>query len=218
MPLYQKKPVIIFSILILIVAALSIAIWKQSENTNSSGLSPSMSKPATSTSSTNAATIVAPYNELLETTENKTIRNTLCHFTFKIPKDWLVRSILGESKILSPEDESTNEKWLIENQEQNQTSDSGGPIGPDSRTLYISCQYNLEKEDLKSTILKTIQIDGYDAYEISSTDEFPDGTSITNYQIIVGGGKAMDIFLGKTEYDNLSDEVKQIIQSITFEE
>lgn len=177
-----------------------------------------MSELATSTSSTNAPTIIAPYNELIETTENKTIRNTLCHFTFKIPKDWLVHGILGESKILSPEDESTNEKWLIENQEQIQTSDSGGLIGPDSRTLFISCQYNLEKEDLKSTILKTIQIDGYDAYEVSSTDKLPDGTSMTNYQIIVGGGKAMDIFLGQIEYDNLSNEVKQIIQSITFEE
>ncbi len=129
-----------------------------------------------------------------------------------------MHSILGESKILSPEDESTNEEWLIENHDQIQISESGDPIGPDSRTLYISCQYNLEKEDLESTILKTIQIDGYDAYEISSTDELPDGTSITNYQIIVGGGKAMDIFLGQTEYDNLSDDVKQIIHSIEFEE
>lgn len=218
MTLYQKKPVIIFSILILIVATLSIAIWKQSETPKSNTSSPSISEPATSTSSTNVATIIAPYNELLETTENKTIRNTLCHFTFKIPKDWLVHGTLGESKILSPEDESTNEKWLIENQDQIQTSDSGGLIGPDSRTLYISCQYNLEKEDIKSPILKTIQIDGYDAYEISVTDKLPDETSITNYQIIVGGGRAMDIFLGQIEYDNLSDEVKQIIQSITFEE
>lgn len=217
MTLSQKRPVIILSILILIMAVLSIVIWKQLEGANSNALSPSITEPPASASATNTPIIVAPYNELIEADENKTIRNTLCHFTFKIPKDWLVRSILGESKILSPEDESTNNKWLIENQDQIQTSDSGDPIGPDSRTLYISCQYNLEKEDIKSTILETIQIDGYDAYEISSTDELPDGTSITSYQIIVGGGKAMDIFLGQTEYDNLSDEVRQIIQSIKFE-
>lgn len=215
MTLYQKRLVVILSILILIAATLSIIMWKKSDNPSSN---PPIHEPPTATSSTITPTIVAPNNELLEINDKKLIKNTLCHFTFKIPKDWLVHGILGESKILSPEDEITNEEWLAENQKQNPTSDSGGPIGPDSRTLYISCQYNLEKEDIKSTILKTIQIDGYDAYEISSTDKLPDGTSITSYQIIVGGGKVMDIHLGQTEYDNLSDETKQIIQSIKFEE
>ncbi|GEM_PF-1599400 len=215
MTLFQKRLVVILSILILIATTLSIIMWKQLKNTNSN---PSVYEPPASITSTNSSIIVAPYNELLETNNKKMIKNSFCHFTFEIPKDWLVHGILGESKILSPEDESTNEKWLTENQDQNQTSDSGSPIGPDSRTLYISCQYNLEKEDIKSTILKTIEIDGYEAYEISGTDELPDGTSITSHQIIVGGGKVMDIHLGQTEYDNLPDEAKQIIQSIRFEE
>jgi hypothetical protein len=147
----------------------------------------------------------------------RTIQNWECGATIHIPPDWSDHGLLGGSKILSPEDERINEEWANANQELFQNAEGDGPIGPDARSLYISCQYNVVREDLKSTSLKTIKINGRNAFEVADTGKMPDGTSVTNYKIILEGPKVMEIYLGQTEYDNLSETVKQIIQSISFE-
>lgn len=72
--------------------------------------------------------------------------------------------------------------------------------------------------DSNLALLKTLKIDGEDAYEISWTVDMPNGTSNTTYEFLVEKDRVYQIHLGQTEYDNLSDEVKQIIQSISFEE
>lgn len=146
----------------------------------------------------------------------RTIQNWECDATFHIPPDWVDWGILGESKILSPEDVRVNKEWVDTHPDLFENAEGEGPIGPDARSLYISCQDNLEKKDLKSPILKTIQIDGVDAYEIADPFRMPDGTPITNYYIVVGGGRSMEIYLGQTEYEDLPDVIKQIIKSISF--
>lgn len=71
--------------------------------------------------------------------------------------------------------------------------------------------------DLNLALLKTLKIDGEDAYEISWTVDMPNGTSNTTYEFLVEKDRVYQIHLGQIEYDNLSDEVRQIIQSIKFE-
>lgn len=209
----QKNLIIAIGLIVLIGGTALTFTWMQSANRT-----PDVTVPTPSGSEGKKIPYAAKH-ELLATTDGKqTIKNTACDFTFVLPADWTVIGLLGESKILSPANERENETWAETHQNllmQNQEGEA--PLGPDARTLYISCQYNLEKEDLKTTVLKTIQIDGVDAYEIADTGPMPDGTPVTNHRIIVGGGRAMDIHLGQTEYDNLSETVKQIIQSISFE-
>lgn len=72
--------------------------------------------------------------------------------------------------------------------------------------------------DSNLALIKTRQIDGKSAYEISKTNKTREGVYATNYKIILEGKKVMEIELGRTEYDDLSNTVKQIIQSISFEE
>lgn len=67
-------------------------------------------------------------------------------------------------------------------------------------------------------LVKTIKIDDVDAYEISSTGKIWNGTSTTTYEIVAEkGGVIYEISLDHIEYDDLSDTVKRIIQSISFE-
>jgi len=242
MSLYQKRPVIIFSILILIAAALSIAIWKQPENQN----------PVESTTQINIAdeqTSLPLYHELVDSDDDgKVIKNTKCELIFKIPADWSVDGLFGGTKILSPADIRRNKEWNEAHEEELQNTE-GETNGLDGRSLSISCQdsvknyladfsmspyYKIFKntkhlvdsfatdafhaKDSNLALLKTIKIDGEAAYEISWTVDMPDGSSNTTYELLVEKNKVYQIHLGQTEYDNLSDEVKQIIQSITFEE
>lgn len=73
-------------------------------------------------------------------------------------------------------------------------------------------------KDSDIALLKTIKLDGRDAYEISWIVKMPDGTVNTTYEIVIEeNGKVFDIELWRTEYDSLSDAVKQIIQSISFD-
>ncbi len=167
----------------------------------------------------NQIPVMAAYHESVNTVDGQTIRNTECQFTFKIPADWKVYGILGESKILSPEDERVNEEWLKspEGQAPAEEGSAGPALGPDVRSLYISCQYDLKIDDVKSRALKSIKINGRDAYEVADTGKMPDGTVFTNYKLILENGKVLEIHLGQTEYDNLSETAKQIIASIKQE-
>lgn len=185
------------------------------------GASATPSEPTnSSTSSTNEVVPLAPYNERIGVfVDGQTVKNTDCNFTFKIPEGWSVGGLLGESKILSPEDRQTNEEWYKANQDLIQRIEEGdGPLGPDKRTLYISCQYDRPIDDLKKDAFKAIKINGRDAYELSEVSETRAGTTITHHRIFLVGTKTMTIELDQTEYDDLSDAVKQIIQSISFEE
>ena len=144
----------------------------------------------------------------------RTIRNWDCDATFRIPPDWVDRGYLGESKIVSPEDQRTNEEWNATHQDLIQNAEGDGPIGPDARSLYISCQ---EADTRSHSDDKKLNINGLTAYEVVDAGKMPDGTSVTNYTIVLGKEKTMMISLGETEYDKLPDTVKQIIQSISFE-
>lgn len=186
---------------------------------------------------------VAPYNELLSNVGEQTIRNTQYDFTFKIPVDWSVSGLLGESKILSPEDRRINEEWDRANQDVIWNTEGDAPMGPDERSLYISCQYGLEAyinspsdtpstkkktlaevfasddrmKDLGRSLVKTMQIQGKTAYEISSTTKTRTGISMTRYVILIEADKGCEVHLDSVEYDKLSKDVQQIIQSISFE-
>jgi len=210
---FRQKFVLGIAVLILVGGGIFIFVCQLIPDASDS----TSSESASQASSMGERIPYAPYNELLSVEDGKTIRNTECNFTFKIPEDWSVRGLLGESKILSPENERENEEWANTHQEMFENVEGDGPIGPDARSLFISCQYDIAENDLKSTSLKTIRIDGWNAYEVSDAGKMPDGTQITNYQIILKGPKTLEIHLGRTEYDDLSDEVKRIIGSISFE-
>lgn len=213
--LITRKNISVFALaaLILVGSGIFIFVWQLKPDASDS----TPSEPYTQTPSANETEFIAPYHELVDSNGEKTIKNTRCNFTFNIPTDWSVHGILGESKILSPENERENEEWANTHQELFENVEGDGPIGPDARSLYISCQYVIAENDLKSTSLKTTQIDGWNAYEISDTGNMPDGTPFTNYQIVLKGPKTLEIHLGQTEYDDLSNEVKQIVESISFE-
>lgn len=66
-------------------------------------------------------------------------------------------------------------------------------------------------------LVKTININGQNAYEISQTIKGGDGIWRTFYEIVLEKGKIYDFGLGLTEYDKLSEAAKKIIQSISFE-
>ncbi len=71
--------------------------------------------------------------------------------------------------------------------------------------------------DTNLALVKTIKINGWDAYEISRTNRGGDGVQRTFYDIVLEKGKIYDFTLDFTEYDILSPAAKQIIQSISFE-
>jgi hypothetical protein len=74
----------------------------------------------------------------------KTVNNASCGLSFKIPNDWTVQGILGESKILSPEDARANLEFDQTHKELIKNEQGEAPLGPDARTLYISCQSDLK--------------------------------------------------------------------------
>ncbi len=204
----RKKIALIFVALVFLVGVLVVAKWKLTQ-TESNG---QVAVP-------NEAPIFAADHKRVSTDNEQVIQNTQCDFTFKIPKDWNVYGILGESKILSPEDERINEEWLKspEGQAPAEEGSAGPALGPDARSLYISCQDIGKIDDLKPSAIKTIKINGRDAYEFADTGKMPDGTPFTNYRLVVEAEKTTEIHLGQTEYENLSETIKQIIQSISFE-
>lgn len=235
MPFHQKKLVFVLGTLVIIGGVFSIIAWKQSENR----------KP----SPTNEPVIVAPYNELVSSVGGKTIKNTKCNLTFKIPADWSVGGLFGGTTILSPEDQHENEEWDKTHQDLIQNEEGDAPLGPDARSLSISCQNNIKNylsrfsaslnykvfenakhlaealatsafhaKDSNVALLKTMKVGGWDAYEISWTVKMPDDTSNTTYEILVEKGDIYQIHLGQTEYSNLSDTVKDVINSISFED
>ena len=142
------------------------------------------------------------------------IRNSSCGATFHVPPGWADYGILGESKIVSPEDQRTNEEWDKANQDLIKNEEGDAPLGPDARSLYLSCQ---DADARSHDGDKKLSINGHVAYEVINTGRMPDGTPITNYSIVIKKEKTMTIELGQTEYDKLPDTVKQIIQSISFE-
>ena len=71
--------------------------------------------------------------------------------------------------------------------------------------------------DLGLALVKTIKINGQDAYEISETGRGGDGVQRTFYDVVLEKGRIFDFTLDFTEYDKLSDAAKQIIQSISFD-
>lgn len=244
MPLNLKKLVYIGALIL--IGGMFFVLWWNREPGTSNSTSSEIVAPA---SSTNERVPYAAYHKLVNVIDGKTVKNTMCGFTFTIPADWSISGLLGGSKILSPEDKRENEEWAETHQELFQNTEGEGPIGPDARSLYISCQYNTETylgyfsrspyfKNFESTtrladafttgafsdkgsnpgLIKTMDIDGRVAYEISETNKVRDGSLHTNYVIILEQKKVVEIHLGQIEYDNLSDTVKQIIQSISFEE
>ena len=144
----------------------------------------------------------------------KTINNTSCGLSFKIPKDWTDHGEFGDSKILSPEDEQTNSEYERTHQELLKNSQGDAPLS-DARTLYISCEtdlktyigsYNLSKgykdfsgaktlADLVATaafnskganpaLINTMTIDGQTAYEIIYANTVPGVGSFTTYEMV----------------------------------
>lgn len=206
MPHPQKRLALALGFFVLLVGVFSVAkyIFTQMESSGQIGVP-------------NDEPIFAAHHKRVSNGDQQVLQNTQCDFTFKIPKDWEVHGILGESKILSPEDERVNQEWVNENQEQLQNAEGEDPGGPDARTLYISCQDIGKIDDLKSSVLKTIKINGRDAYEVADAGKMPDGTPFTNYRLILEKEQVTEIHLGQIEYDKLSETVKQIIQSISFE-
>ncbi len=269
MPLPQKRLSFILGVLILIGGIFFVLTWKQSENRKSNVTTSTQSKPVApnplaeetsssttqmgnapqSTSSTNEAVTVAPYNELVSNTaDGQTIKNTQCDFTYKIPVGWSVGGLFGGSIILSPEDQRTNEEWDKAHQDLIQHQEGDTPPGPDAKSLSIGCEDNIDAykksmpglvrfndfenaqnlaEAIASSafhatntnlaLVKTIKINGWDAYEIDRTNRGADGVRRTFYSIVLEKGKIYDFTLDFTEYDKLSPAVKQIIQSISFE-
>lgn len=179
--------------------------------------------------------------------DGQIIKNENCSLTFKIPKDWRVQGILGESKILSPEDEQTNEAWIRANQSSLQDTEGENPGGPDARSLYVSCQYGIDEylhnfansspslfkgaehladifnadafqeTSLNPRLVKIIKIGNQDAYEIAETGRAPNGTVLVNYTLVLEGKRVVEIQLGQKDYANLPVTTKQIVQSIELE-
>jgi hypothetical protein len=241
-PLHQKKLTFALGALIVIIGVLFAITWRQAAlwNSDNTGTTP--------ISSVDESIPYAAYHKLVNTADGKIIKNTKCDIVFKLPKNWLVYGTLGESKILSPDDERKNKEWADAPQGQFQDVDGDGPTGPDARSLYISCQDNglnylrqflnspyygdfegadhladafatgaFNKEDSNPTLLKTMKIDGRDAYEISDTTRGRDGVLRTKYAIIIEEGNVYEIHLNDIEYDSLPDATKQVIESIAFE-
>ena len=82
----------------------------------------------------------------------QTMHNDNCGITYPIPTDWTVTGYLGESKILSPQDQQQNAEWDKSHQILLTKSEGEVLPGPDARSLYISCQ-----PDLKSYLHKFSQ-------------------------------------------------------------
>jgi hypothetical protein len=74
----------------------------------------------------------------------KTVNNANCGLSFKIPNDWTVEGILGESKILSPEDARVNLEFEQTRQALIKNEQGDALLGSDARTLYISCGSDLK--------------------------------------------------------------------------
>jgi hypothetical protein len=177
----------------------------------------------------------------------QTIRNTFCGVTFVIPSKWSVDGFLGESKIRSPEDQRKNAEWERTHQDLVQNEEGDAPLTDVrslvifcqenirsylrdfSGSAYFKDFENaltladafasdaFHANDSNVALLKTMKINGRDAYEIADAGKMWDGTPVTNYSIVLGQGEIIVIALDLTEYDNLSDAAKQIIQSISFE-
>ena len=67
------------------------------------------------------------------------------------------------------------------------------------------------------SLVKTISIDGFNAYEMSDTNQIRD-EMITAYNIVTEKEEIIyGVWLDHTEYDDLPEEVKQVIDSIRIE-
>jgi hypothetical protein len=247
----SQKTLAIVGALILVIGGIFLVTNRKSSENQSNVQKSTQPDLAVPTDRNDPASLL---NQVVATTtavngmEYKTIRNESCGFTLKIPSNWSAEGYLGESKIVSPEDARTNEEWANAHQDLIQNAQGDAPLGPDARSLYISCQYDVsgylglfatspyykdfadaqtladafssdafKKENSNLALLKTMEVDGRKEYEISWTVERPELGPNTTYMIVSGQEKVLDIEIGKTEYDNLSDTIKQIIGSITFE-
>ncbi len=231
---HQKKLVFALIGLALLGGVYFVAAWKQLKKREPNIPRPTPSEPAANPTTPTSETISIPMpnrwqtptyhvNEIVSSTPStqeagyKTIVNNYCHSTYDIPADWSVFGFLGESQLISPENQRNDDAWRKANQELIDNAEGEAFLYPQYRSLYISCHE--AKSPLKQSSLKILSIDGVEAYEVSSTGIAGDGSTTTTYAILAEkDGVAYEILLDHTEYDDLSDTVKRIIQSISFEE
>jgi hypothetical protein len=155
----------------------------------------------------------------IPSTSKKLIRNTNCGIAFTIPSDWNDRGLLGESKLVSPEDERMNESLNRSMETQPPATEEGNwTIGQDQRSLYISCQQPIDFEYAKVHAIKTIEINSLPAYETTDAWQATDGSLRVSYSLYLQGNKTLSINLGQIEYEAQPDAVKEIVQSIKFVE
>jgi hypothetical protein len=74
----------------------------------------------------------------------QTMNNSSCGISYRIPADWKASGYLGESNIVSPEDARQNSEWAKVHQDLLAKEEGDAPLGPDARSLYISCQYDVK--------------------------------------------------------------------------
>jgi hypothetical protein len=70
--------------------------------------------------------------------------NEGCGVSFSVPESWAVSGYLGESKIVSPEDKRLNDDWEQSHRVLLANEKGDAPLGPDVRSLYMSCQYGVK--------------------------------------------------------------------------
>lgn len=190
--------------------------------------------------------LVIPANG--EDAGRKTIENRVCGTLYKIPSNWLVNEYLGVTKLYSPEDIRENAAWNNTHPEIVEQSSGDAAPGPDQHRFAISCTEKAESyilknfsgqgdennkhladvfvknefhtEDTDISLVRTLNIDGWTAYEIARTYKQLDGTDFTVYSIIIElnrpHAQIVTIDLGETEYLDLSEDVKQVVDYISF--
>jgi hypothetical protein len=260
---HQKKLAVALGALILISGVFFVLTWQQEHR--KPNISDSTNEPAAPSTSTNEAAVSTPapnrwetptyrVNEVISSTSSiqetgyKTMVNKYCNVTYTIPADWSVFGFLGESQLISPENERENTAWQEANRELIENAEGDAFLYPRNRSLYISCQKNTKAylehffgfersknfehiqhladlfatdlfhaKDPSLALVNTMKVDDVNAYEISETSRVRDGTLRTHYSIVIEKEHVYEILLDDIEYDNLSDAVKKIIQSISFE-
>lgn len=245
--MFSYKTLIVAASGLLVVIVAFGWIWPQSHKSVASASAKSTHASVSLASDSRTG---VPYNVLVnkdvDISGRDTIKNSHCGFTFKIPTDWSVTGVLGESIVRSPQDQFINSEYAKSH--PNQQEDGEALIGPDARSVSMGCRdgvktYIVDLSELKGhsgfadkntlaevfasdafhsknsnlALVKTLSIDGQIAYELSDTVKMPDGTFIKNYEIVTRKeDRVYEIGFGQIEYEKLSESVKQIINSISF--
>jgi len=234
MSLRHKKIAIFLGILVLLTGIFFIAIWRKIGGSNPDITNLIPSKQTASPTAMNVQEDAAVNSDRwqtptyrvneaisptssIEETGYMTMVNNYCHLTYEIPADWSVFGFLGESQLISPKNGRDDAAWREANRELIENAEGEAFLYPQYRSLYISCHE--AKARSEQYALKTLIIDGIDAYEVSSTGAIAEESITTTYTIVAEkDGVTYEILLDHTEYDNLSDTVKGIIDSISFED